>query len=377
MPLKKSRRIVLLVGTRKGAFFFYGDPQRRSWKVKGPHFLGATINHLVLDPRDGKTLLVGAKTGHLGPTVFRSTDWGKKWKEAKHPPAFAKTEGGSAVKNVFWLTPGPASKPGSWYAGTVPHGIFRSENGGNTWTSLTGFEEALAEWMKVEGLIWDTPDGAITHSIRFDPRRPEHLYVGLSTGGFFESPDGGTTWKPLNKGVAADFLPQKNLEFGHDPHCVVVHPANPDRLYQQNHCGLYRLDRPSDTWIRIGRNMPKGIGDIGFPVVVHPRDPGTAWVFPMDGTEAWPRTSPGGKPALYVTRNAGETWKRQDKGLPRQQGWFTVRRQCICSDSCEPVGLYFGTTGGELWASRDEGSTWSCVASHLPTILSVEVGMRG
>jgi hypothetical protein len=199
----------------------------------------------------------------------------------------------------------------------------------------------------------------------------------MSSGGVFESVDKGADWKPLNAGVAADFLPIPNPEYGHDPHCVRLHPLAPDLLYQQNHCGIYRLERPATRWERIGTNMPKKIGDIGFPLVLHPRDPATLWVFPMDGTSVWPRTSPGGKPAAYVTRNAGKTWMRLDAGLPRSQGWFTVKRQAMTADARDPVGVYFGTTGGEVWASRNEGAKWSCIARHLPHIYSVEAAELG
>jgi hypothetical protein len=152
-------------------------------------------------------------------------------------------------------------------------------------------------------------------------------------------------------------------------------PSNADRLYQQNHCGIYRLDRPSDTWVRIGRNMPKQVGDIGFPMVVHPRDPDTVWVFPMDGQTVWPRTSPDGKPAAYVTRNGGQRWQRLDRGLPKGQAWWTVKRQAMTADTRDPVGLYVGTTAGELWVSRDEGRNWSNIARHLPEIYAVEAAM--
>jgi photosystem II stability/assembly factor-like uncharacterized protein len=149
-------------------------------------------------------------------------------------------------------------------------------------------------------------------------------------------------------------------------------PSNPDRLYQQNHCGIYRIDRPSNTWERIGRNMPKKVGDVGFTMVVHPRDDNTAWVLPMDGQTVWPRTSPDGKPAVYVTRNAGKTWQRQDNGLPASQAWWTVKRQAMCADGGTPLGLYFGTTSGELWMSRDEGTRWTVLARNLPEIYAVE-----
>lgn len=374
MP-KKNRRPVLFVSTRKGAFLYYGDPARRTWKVDGPHFLGAMIHHTVLDPRDGRTIVMAARTGHLGPTVYRSSDWGKTWKEASKPPAFPKAEGGRTVDHVFWLTPGHASEKNTWYAGTSPQGLFRSEDGGDTWSGDEGFNghPDLEKWTL--GFNNSTPDGAKLHSILVDPRDARHLYVGMSAGGTFESADAGASWKPLNRGVAADFLPDKDPEYGHDAHCTMLHPLKPDRLYQQNHCGIYRIDRPSDTWERIGRNMPKEIGDIGFPMVLHPRDPDTAWVFPMDGREVWPRVPIGGKPAVYVTKNAGKSWKRQDQGMPKT-AWWTVKRQAMVADDGEPVGLYFGTTNGDLWLSRDEGAKWAPIASHLPHIYAVSAGAR-
>jgi photosystem II stability/assembly factor-like uncharacterized protein len=371
---KSSVRVLLLVGTKKGAFTFRGDRHRKSWKQDGPVFLGHEVNHLVLDPRDGRTMLMAARTGHLGPTVFRSTNGGRTWGEARQPPAFPKAPEGSgakAVERVFWLSPGHLSQPGVWYAGTSPHGLFRSEDGGDSWEPVSGFNEYVEVLKRREGFIGPTPGGPLTHSILVDPRAADHLYVGLSTGGFFESLDGGASWKPLNKGVAAYFLPVKDPEYGHDPHCVALHPANPDRLYQQNHCGIYRLDRPGETWKRIGRNMPKDVGDIGFPLVLHPRDPDTVWVFPMDGTKVWPRTSPGGRPTAYRTRDGGRSWQRQDRGLPHQQAWFTVMRQGFTADTLDPVGLYFGTTSGEIWMSTDEGATWQALAAHLPYVLSV------
>jgi hypothetical protein len=151
-----------------------------------------------------------------------------------------------------------------------------------------------------------------------------------------------------------------------------MHPLAPDVLWMQSHCGIYRLVRPAERWERVGENMPKEVGDIGFPIVPHPRDPDTAWVFPMDGTEVWPRTSPGGRPAVYGTRDAGKSWQRFDAGLPAEQAWLTVRRQAMTADRHDPVGLYFGTTQGEVWASRDEARSWTCVARHLPLIQAVE-----
>jgi hypothetical protein len=370
-------RAVLLVATRKGAWLLHGDPARRSWRVDGPHFLGHVISHVVLDPRDGRTLLAAARTGHLGPTIFRSSDLGRSWKEAARPPAFpraAEGEKGRVVDHTFWLTPGHPTEPGTWYAGTSPHGLFRSADGGATWEPVSGLNDdpTYRAWMG--GPQDGTPDGPKLHSVLVDPRDPAHLYVGMSSGGVHESRDRGASWSPLVKGLeVVEGLDPSNIPF-HDPHVVRLCPSDPDRLYQQNHCGIYRIDRPSDTWVRIGRSMPRRVGDIGFPLVVHPRDRETAWVFPMDGTSVWPRTSPGGRAAAFVTRNGGRTWRRLDGGLPQEQAWWTVKRQAMTRDAGEPVGLYLGTTGGELWASRDEGERWSCLARHLPEIYALETG---
>jgi photosystem II stability/assembly factor-like uncharacterized protein len=374
---RAARGVTVLVATRKGAWIYHGDPARRTWKVDGPHFLGHNVAHIVLDPRDGRTLLAAAKTGHLGPTVFRSTDLGKTWKEAARPPAFAKAaegEKGRAVDHTFWLTPGRALDRDVWYAGTSPQGLFRSEDGGITWEpfSVINDDPQFREWM---GTVQDgTPDGPKLHSITVDPRDGDHLYIAMSGGGVHESVNGGRSWKTLIDGMDVvegfGFDPKKPTF--HDPHCIRMCPTNPERLYQQNHCGIYRLDRPSDTWVRIGRSMPKQVGDIGFPLVVHPRNADTAWVFPMDGTQVWPRTSPGGKPAAYVTKNGGKTWQRLDAGLPASQAWWTVKRQCMAADACDAVALYVGNSAGELWMGRDEGQRWSCIARHLPEIYAVE-----
>ena len=374
-PAAAKGAVALLVATRKGAFILKADKTRRTWKTTGPMFFGSTVHHMVLDRRDRRTLLAAARTGHLGPTVFRSADFGKTWQEAAKPPAFPKApEGqkGRVVDHAFWLTPGHAGEPKVWYAGTSPQGLFRSEDGGDTWGPVAGFNDHPMYTQWTGGEQDGTPDGPKLHSVLVDPRDARHLYIGMSSGGVFESVDKGAGWKPLNAGCRADFRPDKYPDYGHDPHCVRLHPLAPDILYQQNHCGIYRMERAAGKWERIGDNMPKKIGDIGFPIVLHPRDPDTVWVFPMDGTAVWPRTSPGGKPAAYVTRNAGKSWQRQDSGLPRSQGWFTVKRQSMSGDAHDPVGLYFGTTGGEIWASRNEGAKWSCIARYLPEIYAVE-----
>lgn len=385
-----ATELLLMVATRKGLFMLRADGRREAFRLEGPCFLGHVIHHAVLDPRDRQTLLVAARTGHLGPTVFRSADFGATWREAERPPQFAKVApdapagrdgvatGGRrarAVDHVFWLTPGHADKPGVWYAGTSPQGLFRSEDGGRTWEGVAGLNDHAMLNIWTGGEQDGTPDGPKLHSILIDPRDPARMYVGMSGGGVFASADAGASWRPLNRGSRADFFPDPYPEYGQDPHRVALHPLRPDRLYQQNHCGVYRMDLPTEEWIRIGERMPPEIGDIGLPLALHPRDPDTVWVFPMDGSTVWPRVSPGGRPGVYATRDAGASWQRLDRGLPAEQAWFTVKRQAFCTDECDPVGLYFGTTAGSLWASADEGLSWRCIAQHLPEIYAVEAAL--
>ncbi len=366
----------VFLGTRKGIFTLRSASDRSHWILDAPSFLGHIAQHVVPDPRTPGLVLAGCSTGHLGPTVFRSHDGGLTWNEASVPPAFRTGEPlARSLKAAFWLTPGLASQPEVWFLGGSPQGMFRSDDDGDTWTPVDGWNDHPMWTTWCEWPEQNTPDGSMLHSISIDPRDANHMYLGLSSGGVFESGNGGADWKPLNKGSMHPMLGHAELEFGHDPHCIRLHPIRPDRLYQQNHCGIYRLDRDSDqpdSWSRIGDNMPSAVGDIGFPIELHPRDPDTVWVFPMDGSDVWPRTSPDGRPAVYRTTDAGSTWARQDSGLP-DNGWFTVKRQAMTTDNHDSVGVYFGTTSGEVWASFDEGDSWSCLVAHLPEIYSVHV----
>jgi photosystem II stability/assembly factor-like uncharacterized protein len=385
----------LIVSTRKGVFFLQADGGRTTWHLTEPVFLGHIVNHTVLDPRDGRTMLAAARTGHLGPTIFRSEDAGRTWNEARQPPAFDKAgpgEKGRVMSHTFWLTPGHATEPGVWFAGSSPQALWTSTDAGLTWESVRGFNDHPDYEDRTEDPQAGTPDGPVLHSIQIDPRDANHMLFGLSGGGVYETADRGETWNPLNHGMATansepdHLVDDLEIAYGdlawaeigpqHDPHCVQMHPANPDLLYQQNHCGIYRLERPETTWDRIGRNMPDAVGDIGFVIGVHPRNADTCWVFPMDGTDVWPRTSPDGRPAVFRTGDSGSTWERQDNGLPAR-AWFTVKRQALGVDGDDPVGVYFGTTSGEIWGSVDEGDHWQCLAAHLPEIYAVETATIG
>ena len=369
--------LALLIATRKGAFILKGDKSRRSWKVSAPIQLGHIIHHIVQDPRAPRELLMSTSTGHLGPTMLRSRDKGKILEGSGQAPGVS--EGGRRPE-------GPRAQPQllahAWprqRAGRVVRRRFatgtvsqrgRWRHPGNRCAASTSIRSTASGWATCPTARRTGRSCIPCWSIR---AIRNHLYVAMSSGGVHESLDRGATWKPLVKGLAVVGGFDASLLYVHDPHCVRYCPSNPDRLYQQNHCGIYRLDRPGEEWIRIGNNMPKKVGDVGFPMVVHPRNDKVAWVFPMDGSGVWPRTSPDGRPAAYVTKNGGAKWQRQDQGLPRKDAWWTVKRQAMCGDARDPVGLYFGTTSGEIWASRDEGAKWRCIAQHLPEIYAVEV----
>ena len=375
----QGKQVVLLVATRKGAWLYQADSGRNHWRVDGPHFLGHIINHLVLDPRDGRTLLAAASTGHLGPTIFRSHDLGKTWLEAARPPAFGPAVNGLPARSVahtFWLAPGPDDERDMWYAGTSPQGLFRSEDGGANWApfSVINDDPQYREWM---GSVQDgTPDGPKLHSIIIDPRDARHIYFAMSGGGCTSPSMAATVLRPGRRHGGRrrlrhhdDNLPRSALRAPVPKQPRPSLPAEPLRhLPARLALAPLAAHRPG---------MPAEVGDIGFPMVLHPRNDDTAWVFPMDGTDVWPCTSPGGKPAVHCTRDGGDTWHRHDSGMPREQAWWTVKRQAMCADTEPQIGLYFGTTSGELWASRDEGRQWQCIARHLPEIYAVEAASMG
>ena len=367
--------IILLISTDKGAFLYYSDADRKHWDVNGPHFLGSKVHHIILDHRNNRTLLASVNTRHKGATIFISQDFGKTWEECHKPPEFPKDKINRKVNHIFTIVPGHDEEPSSWYIGTSPQGLFKSNDNGKTWKSVNGFNKnpKWEDW--TSKTIDGYPKVPKLHSILINPIDRTHIYIGMSYGGIFESKDSGNTWHPLNEGIEADFLNKTQPLYGHDPHSLIFHPYQPNRIYQQNHSGIYRIDRPKTKWTRIGDNMPSDIGDVGFPIIVHPSDPNTIWVFPIDGNESWSRVSPDGQPALYCSQDGGATWFRQDIGLPMRNAWFTVLRKSLTVDYINQTGVYFGTTSGTLWMSDNEGNSWRQIAIHLPRIIAVETGL--
>ena len=390
-PVAPAGANVWIVGTRKGAWVVRSENAKQS-TMGEPWFFGAQVHHVVQDPRGNGTMLAAVRTGHLGPTVYRSLDGGRNWKESERPPRFRTKEEyenselaaddarrqGLTLDHVFFLAPGHRSQPGVWFAGSSPIGLFKSEDDGVTWNGVPGFNDNLLLSKWCYNFAPGTPDGPKCHSVQVDPQRPNRMLLGLSGGGVFLSDDLGASWAPVNKGVAMDFAPPREdgteYEFGHDPHDAVIHPANPRRWYHQNHCGIYRLDwkdgAPEQRWTRIGTNMPKEVGDIGFPMTCHPTDDKTVWVVPMDGGTVWPRTSVEGRPAVFRSRDAGESWQRLDRGLPAR-AWHTVFRQAMAHNGAASLKLAFGTTSGDVWGSADEGDSWQALVTGLPKIQSL------
>jgi hypothetical protein len=355
----------VLVGTRKGVFIFTSDPRRRSWKIDGPHIAGQAIYHVVADAREERpTLLAAVSSGWFGSDVHRSTDGGRTWKGSNGGLRFAE-DSGLSTKCVWHIRPGRASEPGVVYAGVDPAGLFKSEDGGETWSENLGINRhpTRSRWNPGAG-------GMIVHTILLDPVDRQRMYVGISAAGVFRSDDGGVEWRPRNKNTRADFMPEgqsKTPELGQCVHKVVMAPGMPNRLFQQNHCGIYRTEDAGDDWKDISRGVPSRFG---FPIAVHPHDPETIWVIPMVGAEM--RACPGGEMAVYRSNDAGWHWRKQGSGLPSKHAHLLVLREAFATDACDPAGLYFGTETGQLFYSSDEGKHWTLMADFLPPILSVE-----
>lgn len=346
----------VMVGTRKGLFALEAEDDRRRWRVEGPLLAGWGVYHAMVDARNG-TVYAAANHYTYGPTVQRSTDGGKTWNRSKR---LSLTEGSGLTVNATWhIEPGRPDEPETLYLGADPGLLFRSDDGGETWEPNRGILEhpTRERWFPGAG-------GLCCHSIQLDPGNPHRMYVGITSAGTFRTEDGGATWMPRNNGVAADFLPAPYPEVGQCVHKLLLHPARPERLWQQNHCGVYRSDDRGDSWERLdGNGLPSGFG---FPIMLDPNDPDAAFVIPEKSSEYHYGT--GGRLSVYRTRDEGRTWELMSDGLP-EQAWAAVLREATAYDV---ESLYFGTQSGSLFALT-EGDRWVEAVRHLPPILSVEV----
>ncbi|MBK8908750.1 MAG: exo-alpha-sialidase [Rhodospirillales bacterium] len=358
-----TKTVLLLVGTRKGVFLLEGDGRRNQWGLRGPFCEAWPINHVVGDPASGAIYAAGGNEW-FGPAVWKSEDLGATWTHSSEGLAFPPQE--DPVKAVWSL----AQADGRLYAGVEPAGLFRSNDGGATWQHVAGLRDhpSRPEWQPGGG-------GLILHAVLPHPEDGDRLWVAISTGGVFSTADGGKTWEPRNKGTRNDFLPEeyRYAEYGQCVHSLVMAPGLPDRLYQQNHCGMYRSDDGGRGWDSIEPGLPS---TFGFPAAAHPRDPETLYLVPLNGDSVG-RYMPEAKAAVWRTRDGGATWQDLRAGLPQENAFLSVYRQALATDPLEPAGVYFGTTSGALFASTDEGDTWTSIAQHLPAITSVETLVVG
>jgi photosystem II stability/assembly factor-like uncharacterized protein len=351
-------KTLILLGTRKGAFILESDRARRDWQLRGPYCECWPLNHVIADPASG-TIYAGGGNEWFGPAVWKSTDLGHGWTHSSEGLKYA--EGEEPIKAVWSLAPSASGL----YTGVQPAGLFFSDDEGQSWRPIEGLRHhpTRPKWQ---------PGGAglILHSLIPHPRDPKQIWVGISAVGVLHSADGGESWTMRNRGTRADFNPadQRYPEFGQCVHCLVMAPGTPDRLYQQNHCGMYRSENAGAGWESIETGLPSSFG---FPAAAHPRDRDTLYLLPLNGDIAG-RYVPEAKAAVWRTRDAGQHWQALREGLPQKDVFFGVLRQAMATDRHDPAGVYFGTNSGEVYASADEGENWRCIARHLPVIASVE-----
>jgi photosystem II stability/assembly factor-like uncharacterized protein len=362
----------VLVGTRKGAFVLSSDGKRKKWDVSGPHFGGWEIYHLKGSPADPDRLYASQSSGWFGQVIQRSNDGGKTWETVgnqfeydgvtgthqwydgtQHPWKFAR---------VWHLEPS-LTDPDMVYAGVEDAALFRSADGGASWQELPGLRRHPS------GPTWQPGAGGMClHTILLDPGNPARIFVAISAAGAFRSDDAGKTWRPINRGLRSQGIPDPTAEVGHCVHRIAMHPSRPGVLFMQKHWDVMRSDDGGDSWQEVSGNLPT---DFGFPIEVHPHEPDTVYVIPIKSdSEHYP---PEGKLRVYRSRTGGCEWEALTQGLPQSNCYVNVLRDATSVDALDPSGVYFGTTGGQVYASSDGGDSWAPIVRDLPPVLSVEV----
>jgi photosystem II stability/assembly factor-like uncharacterized protein len=361
----------LLVGTRKGAFVLTSDAKRKDWDVSGPFFAGWEMYHLKGSPAAPNRIYASQTSGWFGQVMQRSDDGGKTWETVGNHFEYASvpgmhqwydgTERPWEFKRVWHLEPSLAD-PDTAYAGVEDAAMFRTTDGGKTWKELPGLREhgTGPQWQPGAG-------GMCLHTILLDPRGNDRMYIAISAAGAFRSDDGAKSWKPINRGLRSQYIPDPDAEVGHCVHRIAFHPSNPDVLFMQKHWDVMRSDNGGDAWYEISGNLPT---DFGFVIDVHAHEPETIFVVPIKSdTEHFPID---GQLRVYRSRTGGNEWEPLTKGLPQSNCYVDVLRDAMSVDRIDPCGIYFGTTGGQVYASADAGETWTAIVHDLPAVLSVE-----
>ncbi|HEX2052944.1 MAG TPA: exo-alpha-sialidase [Actinomycetota bacterium] len=362
----------VLVGTRKGAFILTSDGQRQQWDIQGPLFGGWELYHLKGSPADPNRIYASQSGGWFGQIVQRSDDGGQTWEPVGNQFAY---EGEPGTHQWYDGTPHPwefarvwhfepsLTDPDTVYAGVEDAALFRSVDGGQTWQELAGLREHPS------GSMWQPGAGGMClHTILLDPKESARMWAAISAAGVFRSDDGGDTWRPANRGLRSEGIPDPDAEVGHCVHRIALHPSRPDVLFMQKHWDVMRSDDGGESWREVSGNLPS---DFGFPIDVHAHEPDTIYVVPIKSdSEHYP---PDGRLRVYRSRTGGDEWEPLEKGLPQQDCYVNVLRDAMAVDRLDPCGVYFGTTGGQVYASADEGDTWTPVVRDLPAVLSVEV----
>jgi serine/threonine protein kinase len=357
----KKGDFLLLVGTTKGAFILRSNARRSRWEVGGPYFHGHNVYAMAYDGRGGQHRIWTSTQSYWGTFIRSSDDFGKSWTNPQQAPVRFPPDTGISLKNIWQIALGPADEPNVLYCGVEPAALFESRDAGEGWSLVRGLFDHphRPRWVPGNG-------GLALHTIVLDPADKQRMYVAISSGGVYRTNDGGSTWSAQNRGVRAMFMPDKYPEFGQCVHKITLHPDRPERLFLQNHWGLYRSDDFAENWTDIANGVPS---DFGFAMIMHPRNPDCVYIVPVESDEF--RCACDGRLRVYRTRNGGASWEPLMRGLPQKRAYETVLRDAMTADSFDLVGIYFGTRSGQLFSSRDEGRTWTKILEGLPSIVCV------